>query len=65
LGQKRIFHWFSGVNFNPDLSENLYKVLKNSEGFLVRNREYHTKVAKRRFDKKKLAGVFLEAVKSK
>ena len=53
-----------GVYVNPDTSEDLYKVLIDNNDFLVSDRDYFIEVAKKYFDKKKLAGEFLEEVKS-
>lgn len=53
-----------GVYVNPDSSEDLFEMLENAEEFLVRDREYYIDVAKKHFDKKKLAGEFLEEVRS-
>ena len=52
-----------GVYVNPDSSEDLYEVLKNGEAFSVRNREFYIELAKMHFDKKKLAGEFLDEIK--
>jgi glycosyltransferase involved in cell wall biosynthesis len=52
-----------GLYVNPDASEDLYEVLKNGEAFLARDREFYVEVAKRHFDKKKLAREFLEEIK--
>jgi glycosyltransferase involved in cell wall biosynthesis len=52
-----------GVYVNPDSSVDLYEVLKNGEDFLVRDPEFYIEVARKHFDKKKLAGEFLEEIK--
>ncbi len=53
-----------GVYVNPDSSEDLYKALINGKNFFIRDRDYYVDVARKYFDKKKLAGEFLEEVKS-
>jgi glycosyltransferase involved in cell wall biosynthesis len=52
-----------GVYVNPDLSEDLYKALIDGTNFLVSDREYYVEVAKKNFDKKKLAREFLEELR--
>lgn len=53
-----------GLYVNPDSSEDLFNVLNNSKGLLVGEREIYIEVAKRHFDKKKLAAEFLAEVMS-
>jgi glycosyltransferase involved in cell wall biosynthesis len=53
-----------GVYVNPDSSVDLYKALIDNNDFLVSDRDYYVEVAKRHFDKVRLANEFLEEVKS-
>ena len=53
-----------GLYVNPDSSEDLFNVLNNSKVLLVGEREIYIEVAKRHFDKKKLAAEFLAEVMS-
>ncbi len=53
-----------GVYVNPDSCKDLYEVLVNAEDIVLRDREFYIEVARRHFDKKKLAGEFLEEVMS-
>jgi len=53
-----------GVYVDPDLSEDLYNALVDSTDFLVSDRGFYVEMARKHFDKKKLAGEFLEEVKS-
>ncbi len=51
-----------GVYVNPDSSRHLFEVLENGEAFLATDREFYIEVAKKYFDKKKLAGEFLKNI---
>ncbi len=53
-----------GVYADPDSSEDLYKVLRDKEVFLVYDRDFYIEVARKQFDKIHLANNFLEEVKS-
>jgi glycosyltransferase involved in cell wall biosynthesis len=53
-----------GIYVNPDTSVEMFKVLIDANDFLVRDRGFYVEVARKHFDKKKLAGEFLEEVKS-
>jgi glycosyltransferase involved in cell wall biosynthesis len=53
-----------GVYVNPDSCKDLYEVLVSAEDIVLRDREFYIEVARKHFDKKKLAQAFLEEVKS-
>ncbi len=52
-----------GIYVNPDSGKDLFKVLIDTNDFLVRERDFYIEVAQRNFDKKKLAREFLEEIK--
>ncbi len=52
-----------GVYVNPDSVEDLHEVLKSGEDLLKRNREFYVEVARKHFDKNRLANEFLAEIK--